>query len=80
VQGASFAAIAQLNAPAQDRAMAAGALAQMGNLGTVTGTPLLAFLLQHGTGGAVLGFVLPFCLAGLLIHHLQSARRLRFPA
>lgn len=80
VQGASFAAIAQLNPAPEGRAMAAGALAQMGNLGTVTGTPLLAYLLQHASAGAVLAFVLPFCLAGLLIHRLQSARRLRIPA
>jgi MFS transporter, DHA1 family, inner membrane transport protein len=80
VQGASFAAIAQLNPAADDRAMAAGALAQMGNLGTVTGTPLLAFLLSHGDAGAMLVFILPFCLAGMAIHALQSRRRTRIPA
>jgi MFS transporter, DHA1 family, inner membrane transport protein len=75
VQGASFATIAQLNASADDRAMAAGALAQLGNLGTVTGTPLLAWLLTHGQAGAVLLFCLPFCLAGIAIHALQARRR-----
>jgi MFS transporter, DHA1 family, inner membrane transport protein len=75
VQGASFAAIAQLNPAPDDRAMAAGALAQMGNLGTVTGTPLLAFLLARSDAGAVLAFILPFCLAGIAIHALQSRRR-----
>ncbi len=79
VQGASFAAIAQLNPAANDRAMAAGALAQMGNLGTVTGTPLLAWLLARGDAGAMLGFILPFCLAGIAIHAVQSRRRARIP-
>ena len=77
VQGASFAAIAQLNPTADGRAMAAGALAQMGNLGTVTGTPLLAYLMARGDAGAMLGFILPFCLGGIAIHVLQSARRAR---
>jgi MFS transporter, DHA1 family, inner membrane transport protein len=80
VQGASFAAIAALNPAAADRAMAAGALAQMGNLGTVTGTPLLAWLLARGDAGAMLAFILPFCLAGIAIHALQSHRRTRIPA
>ncbi len=80
VQGASFAAIAQLNPSVDRRAMAAGALAQMGNLGTVTGTPLLAFLLSQGDAGAMLMFILPFCLAGIAIHALQSRRRAQNPA
>lgn len=77
VQGASFAAIAELNPAPENRTMAAGALAQLGNLGTVTGTPLLAFLLAEGGRGAMLGFVLPFCLAGIAVHALQSHRRRR---
>jgi MFS transporter, DHA1 family, inner membrane transport protein len=80
VQGASFAAIAALNPTPDDRAMAAGALAQMGNLGTVTGTPLLAWLMARGDAGAMLAFILPFCLAGIAIHALQSHRRARIPA
>lgn len=79
VQGASFAAIAQLNPAPDDRAMAAGALAQMGNLGTVTGTPLLAWALSRGDAGATLAFILPFCLAGIAVHALQSRRRARNP-
>lgn len=75
VQGASFAAIAQLNDAPEDRAMAAGALAQMGNLGTVTGTPLLAWAFAQGEGGAFLGMALPFCLAGIAIHAVQARRR-----
>jgi MFS transporter, DHA1 family, inner membrane transport protein len=77
VQGASFAAIAQLNAAPEDRAMAAGALAQMGNLGTVTGTPLLAWAFAHGEAGAILAMGLPCCLAGIAIHAVQARRRIQ---
>ena len=80
VQGASFASIAQLNLAADERAMSAGALAQMGNLGTVTGTPLLAAILAAGgSGRAILLFCVPFCMAGIAIHAVQSARRLHNP-
>jgi MFS transporter, DHA1 family, inner membrane transport protein len=75
VQGASFATIPALNTSMDDRAMAAGALAQLGNLGTVTGTPLLAWMFTQGQAGAVLVFCLPFCVAGIAIHALQSRRR-----
>jgi MFS transporter, DHA1 family, inner membrane transport protein len=75
VQGASFATIPALNTTADDRAMAAGALAQLGNLGTVTGTPLLAWLFTQGSAGAVLVFCLPFCVAGIVIHAVQAQRR-----
>lgn len=76
VQGASFAAIAELNASEGDRAMAAGAVAQLGNLGTVTGTPLLAFLLTLGAdAAALLAFCLPFCLAGIAVHAASGRRR-----
>lgn len=75
VQGASFASIPQLNSGEEDRAGAAGAVAQLGNLGTTTGTPLLALSMQ---GGGVVGlalFLLGFSLLGLAIHLLQARRR-----
>lgn len=46
VQSAGFAVVPQINADAQSRAMANGALAQMGNLGNLSGTPLLIALYQ----------------------------------
>ena len=77
VQGASFASIPQLNPAAPDRARAAGAIAQLGNLGTTTGTPLLAFLMHKaGVGGLVL-FVAVFSALGIALHALQARRRLR---
>ncbi|MEM7710416.1 MAG: MFS transporter [Pseudomonadota bacterium] len=53
VPGASFAAIPHFNADPGDRARATGAIAQLGNLGTVTGTPLFALLLVWGPGGLI---------------------------
>ncbi|AXQ93766.1 MFS transporter [Cereibacter azotoformans] len=75
VQGASFAAIPQLNPTGEDRARAAGAVAQLGNLGTTSGTPLLAALMAgQGPRGLILFVLLP-CLAGILLHQWLSARR-----
>jgi MFS family permease len=50
VAGAGFAAVPWLNDRDADRALANGALAQLGNVGTFAGTPILAAI---GAGGAV---------------------------
>lgn len=77
VQGASFAAIPELNDPAEDRARAAGAVAQLGNVGTTCGTPVLAlFIAGAGLDGVVL-FALPLCLGGFLAHEWLKRRRAR---
>jgi lysozyme family protein len=75
VQGASFASIPELNATADDRARAAGAVAQLGNLGTTTGTPVLAALLAASgpTGLAIAATLL--CALGIALHSLQARRR-----
>lgn len=75
VQGASFAAIPQLNETAIDRARASGAVAQLGNLGTTTGTPILAFLITRLGEGGVAAFALPLCLAGIAMHLWLARRR-----
>ena len=75
VQGASFAAIPQLNATLDDRARAAGAIAQLGNLGTTTGTPLLAWLLQTSGQGAMALFLIAFAVLGIALHGWQATRR-----
>ncbi len=77
VQGASFAAIPALNATPQDRARAAGAVAQLGNVGTTSGTPLLAWLIAHTGIIAIPVFALLLCLCGVAMHAWLSARRLR---
>jgi MFS family permease len=77
VQGASFASIPELNQTPEDRARAAGAVAQLGNLGTTTGTPVLAALLvQAGPAGLALAAV-TLCGLGIAVHSLQQARRAR---
>ncbi|MGL6209708.1 MAG: MFS transporter [Paracoccaceae bacterium] len=75
VQGASFASIPELNASPDERSRAAGAVAQLGNLGTTTGTPVLAALLaQVGPAGLVL-CALTLCGLGIGLHALQARRR-----
>ncbi len=77
VQGASFASIPELNASPEDRARAAGAVAQLGNLGTTTGTPLLAALLASaGPPGLAVAAVI-LCGLGMGVHAVQKARRER---
>lgn len=75
VQGASFAAIPQLNLTAEDRARALGAVAQLGNLGTLTGTPVLAYLIAVMGPPGVLAFALPLCLLGIALHLWLARRR-----
>jgi predicted MFS family arabinose efflux permease len=75
VQGASFASLPQLNPEPGDRARGAGAIAQLGNLGTTSGTPLLALAIQGaGISGLAL-FVIGFSVLGVAIHTLQARRR-----
>lgn len=75
VQGASFASIPELNTTPESRARAAGAVAQLGNLGTTTGTPVLAALLASvGPPGLALAAV-ALCAVGIAVHRLQAARR-----
>lgn len=75
VQGASFAAIPELNGSAADRARASGAVAQLGNLGTTTGTPVLAALLAGAGPGALAVVAALGCAAGIAVHALQARRR-----
>lgn len=62
VQGATFAAVPQLNVSLESRALANGALAQMGNIGNLLGTPILLALLVQG--GPTLAFA---CIAVLYV-------------
>ncbi len=77
VQGASFAAIPELNASPDDRARAAGAVAQLGNLGTTTGTPVLAALLANAGPAGLTAAAVTLSALGLAIHAVQKARRAR---
>ena len=73
IQGASFAAVPELNSAPSAQAQANGAMAQMGNIGNTIGTPVMAFGLIHAGYGilplmAGSAFVLGLCL------HLVLAR------
>jgi MFS transporter, DHA1 family, inner membrane transport protein len=75
VQGASFASIPELNHSPENRARAAGAVAQLGNLGTTTGTPVLAALLAAvGAPGLALAAT-ALCALGIAAHSWQAQRR-----
>lgn len=74
-QGASFAAIPELNEDPDDQASASGAVAQMGNLGTAIGTPILAALIAaYGPAGLALTSLV-CCLLGVTLHSLLAWRR-----
>lgn len=74
VQGASFAAVPELARTARDRALANGALAQMGNTGNLLGTPVM--LATFGAGGmpALVGLT-ALAYAAAIAAHLALARR-----
>ncbi|MDG4649184.1 MFS transporter [Roseibacterium sp. SDUM158017] len=73
VAGAGFAAVPWLNANNADRALANGALAQLGNVGTFSGTPVLAAL---GVGAAIpMAVVLGLAGAGATALAYRAATR-----
>jgi len=75
VQGASFAAVPQLNPSTAHQSQAYGALAQTGNLGNTLGTPvLLAVLGLAGFPGLVWTCIGVFA-CGAAVHAWMSARR-----
>ena len=75
VQAAGFAAVPQLAHTASDRAMANGAIAQMGNLGNLTGTPVLLALLSVAGRDAALLTLVACYVAGAGAHAVLGARR-----
>lgn len=74
VQGASFAAIPQLNTTASRQALAYGTLAQAGNIGNLCGTPLLLVLFSYGGTEAMIALVVA-CYTTAICVHLYFARR-----
>ncbi|MFK7834872.1 MAG: MFS transporter [Sulfitobacter sp.] len=75
IQGASFAAVPQLNETPATQAQANGAMAQMGNIGNTLGTPVMAFALIVG-GYAALPILAGLAfVAGLIVHILLGQLR-----
>ncbi len=74
IQGASFAAVPQLNAGVAERALANGGIAQTGNIGNMLGTPVgLAALSLAGIPG--LAVMLIACYVAAIAIHLFLARK-----
>ena len=76
IQGASFAAVPQLNTGPAAQAQANGAMAQMGNIGNTLGTPVMAAALL-GWGYAALPLLAGAAFALGLAAHLALARARR---
>ena len=64
IAGAGFAAVPWLNRDRADQARANGGMAQLGNVGTFTGTPLLGAALAGGGVGTMLGLAVAICVIG----------------
>ncbi len=75
IQGASFAAIPQLNAAPSKQALAYGALAQAGNIGNLCGTPLLLFLYNYGGNSAMIALVVACYVMAIFVHCSFARRR-----
>ena len=75
IQGASFAAVPQLNDAPASQAQANGAMAQMGNVGNTLGTPVMAITTGAiGYAGLPLLAGLAFVIGGV-VHLWLAARR-----
>jgi len=73
VAGGGFAAVPALNGADADRALANGALAQLGNIGTFSGTPVLAVL---GVGASLpMAIVVGIFGAGVTALAYRAAKR-----
>lgn len=65
VAGGNFAAVPLLNDAPRDQALANGAMAQLGNIGTFSGTPL--FALVAGSLWGLAGLSMAICMFGVII-------------
>lgn len=75
VQGASFAAVPQLNSTPETQAQAYGALAQTGNLGNTMGTPALLAVLGIAGYPGLVWTSMAVMSCGALIHAWLAVRR-----
>lgn len=77
VQGASFAAVPQLNSGLEDRAEANALMAQTGNLGSLIGPPAVLAILASGGLSALIFAVAACYLMGIAAHIWTALRRSR---
>jgi len=74
VQGATFAAVAELNTSTEDRAQGYGILAQTGNIGNLLGTPLFLAVLEWGNINMMLGAAFVTYAVGFVCLALTAKR------
>ncbi|UWQ16371.1 MFS transporter [Jannaschia sp. M317] len=74
IPGASFAAIPAWNISPGDRARATGAVAQLGNLGTVSGTPIFALVWTVAGQGGLLWLLIGASALGAFLALWSGAR------
>ncbi len=79
VVGAGFAAVPHYNPATADRSRANGAMAQLGNVGTFSGTPLFAFAVLALPGAGVGLLAAAICAIGALAARIAYARAARNP-
>lgn len=75
VQGASFAAVPQLNQNAADQAESNGAMSQAGNAGNVIGTPLLVAVIGFAGYDGMVVTVMMLFVCGILAHQYLAWKR-----
>lgn len=73
VQGATFAAVPELNSSLEDRALANGGIAQTGNIGNALGTPALLAVVTTGAETGLPALLIG-CYALAILVHLALAR------
>ena len=73
LQGATFAAVPQLNISLEDRALANGGIAQTGNIGNALGTPAMLAVVATGADTGLPALLIG-CYASAIIVHLALAR------
>ncbi|WP_293572839.1 MFS transporter [Phaeobacter sp.] len=77
VQGASFAAVPQLNDAAADQAQSNGAMSQAGNLGNSAGTPLMVAAIALAGYDGLMAVMLVLFFGGFAAHAVLGRLRLR---
>ncbi len=77
VQGASFAAVPQLNPERASQALANGAMAQTGNLGTTLGPPMMLTLAAAWNIEGILVFTGLLYISGIIAHQILFHQRRR---
>jgi hypothetical protein len=75
VQGASFAAVPELNDTIEGQGLSNGAIAQMGNLGNTLGTPVLLLILNQSGVAGLLSTIIAIYATGCIAHGVLAYLR-----